>query len=92
MFKLAIFLSEKCILNVNQSGFRPGHSTITAATLGLNDLLNAVDTKIKCAALFVDLSKDFDTVDHAILLNKLSSIGLSSDACSWFQDYLRDRI
>jgi hypothetical protein len=46
---------------------------------------------MKCAALFVDLSKAFDTVDHDILLNKLSSIGLSSDACSWFHDYLSDR-
>ena len=39
----------------------------------------------------VDLSKAFDTVDHAILLIKLSSIGLSSNTCSWFHDYLRDR-
>jgi hypothetical protein len=32
-----------------------------------------------------------DTVDHAILLNKLSSIGLSADAASLFHDYLSDR-
>jgi hypothetical protein len=52
----------------------------------------ALNTQMKCAALFVDLSKAFDTVDHAILLNKLPSIGLSSDACSRFRDYLSDRI
>jgi hypothetical protein len=46
---------------------------------------------MKCAALFVDLSKAFDTVDHAILLNKLSSKRLSSDAGSWFHHYLGDR-
>jgi cobalamin biosynthesis protein CbiD len=39
----------------------------------------------------VDLSRAFDIVDHATLLNKLSSIGLSSDARSWFHDYLSDR-
>ena len=78
-------------MNVNQSGFRPGHSTITATTFVLNDLVKTLDTQMKCAALLVDLSKAFDTVDLAILLNKLSSIGLGSDACSWFHDYLSDR-
>lgn len=33
----------------------------------------------------------FDTVDHAILMNQLSSIVLSSDSCSWFHGFLRDR-
>jgi hypothetical protein len=35
-------------------------------------------------ALFIDLSKAFDTVDHAILLGKLSSIGLGLNTCDWF--------
>jgi hypothetical protein len=39
----------------------------------------------------VDLSKAFYTVDHAILLNKLSLIGPRSDSCSCFNDYLSDR-
>ena len=43
---------------------------------------------MKCADLFVDLSKAFNTDDHAILFNKLSSIGLSSDARSCFHDHL----
>lgn len=84
-------LSEECILNVNQSGFRPGHNTITATTSVVNDLVKALDTKMKCAARFVDLSKAFDTVDHAILLNKLSLIGIRAQACSWFHYYLSDK-
>jgi hypothetical protein len=58
----------------------PGHKTVTATILVVNDLVNALDTKMKWAALFVDLSKAFHTVDHAILLNMLS---LSADAVSW---------
>ena len=39
----------------------------------------------------MDLSKAFDTVYQAILSNKLLLIGLTSDACTWFHDYLSDR-
>jgi hypothetical protein len=40
---------------------------ITATTLVVHDLVNALHTTMKCAALFVDPSNPFDTVDQAIL-------------------------
>ena len=89
--QLCSSLSDNCILNVNQSGFRPGHSTTTAATLVVNDIVNALDAKKSCASLFIDLSKTFDTVDHSVLQKKLSRIGLGYTACLWFQSYLSDR-
>ena len=86
---LFFFHLRNVFTNVYQSGFRPGHSTITASILVVNDLVNALDIEMEWAAL--DLSKDVNTVDHNILLNMLSSIGLSFDTCSWFHDYLNDR-
>uniref|UniRef100_A0AAX7U0Q4 Reverse transcriptase domain-containing protein n=1 Tax=Astatotilapia calliptera TaxID=8154 RepID=A0AAX7U0Q4_ASTCA len=44
-----------------------------------------------CASLFIDLSKAFDTVDHAILKHRLLSLGLSRHVVSWFTNYLSDR-
>jgi hypothetical protein len=88
--QLRSFLSDNCLLNKFQSGFRPGHSTITATTLVVNDIVRALDKKLNCVALFVDLSKAFDTVDHSHLLKRLTSLGLASDTCLWFQNYLSD--
>jgi hypothetical protein len=47
-----------------QSGFRMGHSTTTTAIEVANYLINALDKMQHCAALFVDISKAFDSVDH----------------------------
>lgn len=58
--QLKEFLESNNILSL-QSGFRKQHSTITAALKVLNDLIEAMDSKKYCVALFIDLSKAFDT-------------------------------
>ena len=43
------------------------------------------------ASVFLDFSKAFDTVDHAILLCKLKSFGLDNNSLNWFESYLTNR-
>ena len=40
---------------------------------------------------FLDLKKAFDTVDHDILLSKLSAFGICGETHCWFKTYLKNR-
>ena len=41
--------------------------------------------------MFIDLSKDLDTVDHSILLRKLELYGITDRNYAWIKSYLSNR-
>ena len=54
-----------------------------------DDLLNNADKKYYSSCLFLDLSKAFNTVDHNILLRKMSHpFGIRGLANKFFESYL----
>ena len=42
--------------------------------------------------ILIDLQKTFDTIDHDIILKKLSAIGFSNHTLNWFKSYLSNRL
>lgn len=56
-----------------------------------NDTLSASDRGHLTGAIFIDLTKAFDLVDHYLLLDKLHAIGLFQHALLWFNSYLHNR-
>lgn len=90
--QLTNYLDVYNILSGVQSGFRSGYGCVTATLKVLNDITSALDAKQCCAAIFIDLAKAFDTVDHSILAVRLGSIGVSGHSLAWFSNYLTDRV
>ena len=75
-----------------QSAFKVLHSTETALIKVQNDILRAVDDNKSVILLLLDLSSAFDTVDHLILLSRLSHcFGIKGNALAWFDSYLKSR-
>ena len=54
-------------------------------------MFSAFDTGQLTGAIFIDLSKAFDIVDHYLLLDKLPHIGLNQNAVLWFNSYFHNR-
>lgn len=85
------FLDKFNIINDVQFGFRQGLSTVDAILKFTDVIYDTFNNSEYLLSVLLDFSKAFDTVDHNILLNKLSLIGIRHAPWRWFQSYLRDR-
>src|SRR5579872_6220794 len=75
-----------------QSAYRPLHSTETALFCIYSYLLSACNKQQVSALVLLDLSAAFDTIDHNILLTRLSTtFGITGTALSLLSSYLLDR-
>lgn len=89
--QLVNFFEKYDLFNEHQHGFRKGHSTSTAIIEFLNSLYHCLDRGRSCLGIFLDLSKAFDLVDHARLLDKLDYYGVRGVPLQWFRTYLCNR-
>ena len=85
------FLDSNFLLSSHQFGFRSNHSTIDQLILTYDHVSLAVDSGQVVDLVFFDYSKAFDRVNHGVLLEKLSSIGIHSSLLAWIGSFLRDR-
>lgn len=89
--QLSHYVTECNILSPYQPGFRPNFSTTTALLKFTNYIFTASENGQLTAAIFLDLTKAFNIVDHYLLLNKLYSTGISRNSLLWLNSYLHNR-
>ena len=89
--RLLDFLTKQDILNHSQFGFRKYHSKTLALIDLIDNISNSFDNRDYTIGVFLDLSKAFDTINHQILLNKLSFYGICGLQLTWFFNYLTNR-
>ena len=78
--------------NQYQSAYRRNHSTETRLLSIVDNICHSADTGHSTLLVSLDLSAAFDTIDHTILLHRLSStFGVNGHALAWIKSYLSER-
>lgn len=89
--QLTSFLEEKGLLSKFQFGFRKQRNTEQAATLFMDSIRKNMNAGKMTGAIYVDLSKAFDTLSHKQIIANLSRYGITDVEKELFIDYLFNR-
>ena len=86
-------LERENFLNPNQSGFRPGDSTINQLLSITHSIFEAFDCNptLEVRSVYLDISKAFDRVWHEGLIYKLKRCGISGNLLLLLKSFLSDR-
>ena len=81
------------ILSPTQYAFRPKSNTVLALQAIINNIKKQKQKRRPTLAIFVDLSKAYDTLDHDILIHKLRhEFNFSAATTTFFRSYLTNRV
>merc|ERR1711954_464804 len=85
------FLETNGLINTHQHGFRGGRSCLSQLLQHYQSMLDAVEEGFNLNAIYLDYAKAFDKVDHAILSNKLSKVGIVGNLANWLTSFVKHR-
>ena len=89
--QIADYLENDKMLTSCQFSFRRRYNTELAVTLFTDNIRRTMDHGKLTGAVFVDIQKAFNTVEHSVILKKLPYYRISGAELSWVKSYLKDR-
>ena len=89
--QLSKYMERNNLLPNFQYGYRKQHNTSQAILDYVDYITKARANKLTTIAVFMDLSKAFDTVDKTILRQKLEQLGITDLTSSLINSYMSDR-
>jgi len=84
-------LKNNAIVRHSQHGFTKGKSSSSNLMSFYDKVICTGDEGKAVDVVFLHFSKAFDTVPHSILLDKLSSCGMSRYTLCWVKNWLNSR-
>ena len=84
------FLNDNNVLYKYQFRFRENHSKNLALLEVTGQIYASLDVDNYGLGIYLDIQNAFDTVDHEILLHKLSHYGILGNILNWYKSYLSD--
>ena len=84
--RLIQFLEKNNAFYQHQYGFRKKYSTKLS-----NTILKSIDEGRATLGIFIDFKKAFDTINHEVLIHKLSHYGVRGLPLKWFKNYFEER-
>ena len=84
-------LTQNNILSKDQYGFRSGLSTSHAVQYFVKYIVDNINCKNVTAAIYLDFSRAFDSVNYELLFLKLQDMGISNMLIRWIKGYLLNR-
>lgn len=89
--KLVEFIESNNLISAEQYGFRSGRSCMSQLLNHYEKILSILEESSNVDALYLDMSKAFDKVDHKILLRKLKALGIDGKILQWLTAFLTNR-
>ena len=89
--RLVSFLNKNETLYDRQSGFRKKHTTMFPLIDVVTHCFENINNRLYTCAIALDIKKAFDSVNHTILLKKLSHYGIRGVCYKLFESYLTNR-